>query len=148
MCPPVARPNASGTYQLSGNFQLVSAGQQVSYQRGINTFGQMVVSWKDLGLIVNQATSDYRKDEPMLRWFPSKSFGVEPIIILAQLFEPGGRFLVMMREGVCFGIGLGKRKSKIRPKTDNAVKKTVASCQSSATWPAVSARLAARTVSL
>jgi hypothetical protein len=29
----------------------------------------------------------------------------------------------MMREGVCFGIGVGKRKSKIRPKTDNAVKK-------------------------
>jgi hypothetical protein len=31
---------------------------------------------------------------------------------LAQLFEPGGRFLVMMGEGVCFGIGLGKRESK------------------------------------
>jgi L-lysine 6-oxidase len=45
--------------QSQPGFAITAAGQPVSYSRGINSFGQMVSSWADLGFIVNQGPQDY-----------------------------------------------------------------------------------------
>jgi L-lysine 6-oxidase len=45
--------------QSQGGFTTVAAGQPVSYSRGINSFGQMVTTWADLGFVVNQGPEDY-----------------------------------------------------------------------------------------
>ncbi|MFN7960766.1 MAG: LodA/GoxA family CTQ-dependent oxidase [Thermoanaerobaculia bacterium] len=45
--------------QSQPGFSITAAGQQVPYARGINSFGQMVASWADLGFIVNQGPGDY-----------------------------------------------------------------------------------------
>jgi L-lysine 6-oxidase len=52
--PLTARPDQNGNLQVSAAFQVAAAGQQLAYQRGINSFSQMIASWKDLGFIVNQ----------------------------------------------------------------------------------------------
>lgn len=57
--PPVSRPDSNGNYQVTNNYSIVPAGQNVNYQRGINSFNQMVVSWQDLGFIVNQGSPRY-----------------------------------------------------------------------------------------
>lgn len=53
--PLTARPDQNGNLQVSAAFQVAAAGQQLAYQRGINSFSQMIASWKDLGFIVNQS---------------------------------------------------------------------------------------------
>ncbi len=42
----------------------VPAGFQVSYQRGLNNFSQMIVGWKYMGFIVNQNAGADRNDYP------------------------------------------------------------------------------------
>ncbi|QDQ26578.1 hypothetical protein FNU76_09445 [Chitinimonas arctica] len=56
---PVSRPNANGVFQVLDTYSIVAAGTSVNYQRGINSFNQMVVSWQDLGFIVNKGTERY-----------------------------------------------------------------------------------------
>jgi hypothetical protein len=57
--PPVLLPNASQVYQVQSQPQIVAAGQQVAYSRGVTNFNQMVAAWVDLGFILNQGTSRY-----------------------------------------------------------------------------------------
>ncbi len=57
--PPVTLPDDSGVYRVVSGYELVSAGQQVSYQRGIYNFSQMIASWADMGFIVNQGPDRY-----------------------------------------------------------------------------------------
>lgn len=45
--------------QSQNGFSLTAAGQPVAYARGINSFGQMVSSWADLGFILNMGPRDY-----------------------------------------------------------------------------------------
>ncbi len=48
-----------GSYNVTSDFQVVAAGMQVAYQRGLTSFGQMVGAWADLGFIVNKGTGKY-----------------------------------------------------------------------------------------
>jgi L-lysine 6-oxidase len=57
--PPSWSAGSGGTYSVQNSYNIVPAGQPVSYQRGINSFNQMLVAWFDLGFIVNEGTSDY-----------------------------------------------------------------------------------------
>lgn len=65
--PPIEIPGpVSGSsyqiYQVVTNpdvVPVVAAGQQVPYARGIYSFNQMTVTWKDLGFIVNSGTDQY-----------------------------------------------------------------------------------------
>lgn len=45
--------------QSQGGFAITAAGQPVTYSRGINSFGEMVGAWADLGFILNQGPKDY-----------------------------------------------------------------------------------------
>jgi L-lysine 6-oxidase len=45
--------------QSQAGYSPTAAGQQVEYQRGINSFGQMTTSWADLGFVVNKGPADY-----------------------------------------------------------------------------------------
>jgi L-lysine 6-oxidase len=58
--PPQARTNSDAAFELFGSFVITAAGQTVTYARGINSFNQMVVSWSDLGFILNRGTARYR----------------------------------------------------------------------------------------
>jgi L-lysine 6-oxidase len=51
--PSTAQPGAGSAYQI------VAAGQQVPYQRGVGSFGQMVSAWADLGFVLNQGDDHY-----------------------------------------------------------------------------------------
>jgi L-lysine 6-oxidase len=57
--PPVAQVSSGLSYQINSNYQIVAAGQQVLYSRGVSSFNQMVASWKDLGFILNTGTDRY-----------------------------------------------------------------------------------------
>lgn len=57
--PAIWQAGTGGTYSTTNNYSIVAAGQTVSYQRGITTFNQMVVSWADLGFVINHGTSLY-----------------------------------------------------------------------------------------
>lgn len=57
--PPVFSADSSGTYGVMNNYNIVAAGQPVPYARGVSSFNQMLVSWKDLGFVVNEATAEY-----------------------------------------------------------------------------------------
>ncbi|WP_437813841.1 CTQ-dependent lysine 6-oxidase LodA [Sorangium sp. So ce1078] len=56
---PAWQSSSNGVYSVMNNYSIVAAGQTVAYHRGVNTFDQMLVSWQDLGFIVNQGTSEY-----------------------------------------------------------------------------------------
>lgn len=45
--------------QSQNGFAITAAGQPVTYSRGINSFGQMVAAWADLGFILNSGPADY-----------------------------------------------------------------------------------------
>jgi L-lysine 6-oxidase len=45
--------------QSQSGFSPTAAGQTMNYSRGINSFGQMVAAWADLGFILNKGTKDY-----------------------------------------------------------------------------------------
>jgi L-lysine 6-oxidase len=45
--------------QSQNGFAITAAGQPVNYSRGINSFGQMVAAWADLGFILNTGPGDY-----------------------------------------------------------------------------------------
>jgi L-lysine 6-oxidase len=57
--PAVQRPDITGVYQINTNYQLVSAGQQVPFTRGANSYGQLVSTWADFGFIVNKGNDVY-----------------------------------------------------------------------------------------
>jgi len=57
--PAVQRPDITGVYQISTNYQVVAAGQQVVFTRGANSYGQLVTTWPDFGFIVNKGNDVY-----------------------------------------------------------------------------------------
>lgn len=58
--PPVALASSSDTLQISENYSITAAGQTMPYSRGITSFNQMVVSWQDLGFVLNKGSNVYR----------------------------------------------------------------------------------------
>lgn len=62
--PPIMLASSGGQnfYQVVTNpntLQIVAAGQQVPYARGVYSFNQMVAAWADLGFILNGGTNHY-----------------------------------------------------------------------------------------
>lgn len=58
--PPTAYPNADDVFQITEAYTITAAGQTMPYSRGITSFNQMVVSWQDLGFVLNKGTRHYR----------------------------------------------------------------------------------------
>jgi L-lysine 6-oxidase len=57
--PPAWQAGTSGSYSVQNAYNIVAAGQPVSFQRGITSFNQMLVSWFDLGFVTNEGTAEY-----------------------------------------------------------------------------------------
>lgn len=57
--PSLNLPDSDGVIQAVSGYEMVAAGQEVNYQRGVYSFSQMIASWADMGFIVNQATDRY-----------------------------------------------------------------------------------------